>query len=45
VHTPEGAAVVENIDAQKKLVYLRYLKNDQTRRIPVDKFNALYVKK
>ena len=45
VNTPEGAAVVENIDTQKKLVCLRYLKNDQTRRIPVDKFNALYVKK
>ncbi len=45
ISTPEGAAVVENIDPQKKLVWLRYQKNDQTRRIPLDKFNALSVNK
>lgn len=43
--TPEGSAVVESIDTQKKLVWLRYQKNDQTRRLPLDKFNALFVKK
>jgi cell fate regulator YaaT (PSP1 superfamily) len=45
VNTPEGPAVVESIDNQKKLVMLRYLKNDQIRRFPVNKFNALFVKK
>ncbi len=45
VITPEGPAVVESVDAQKKLVWLRYLKTDQTRRFPVNKFNALFVKK
>jgi len=45
ISTPEGAAVVENIDPQKKLIWLRYQKNDQTRRIPLDKFNALSVNK
>lgn len=45
VSTPEGPAVVESIDTQKKLVWLRYQNSDQTRRIPVDKFNALFVKK
>ena len=45
VTTPEGAAVVESIDTQKKLVWLRYLKNDQTRRLPINKFNALFEKK
>ena len=45
VTTPEGPAVVENVDAQKKLVWLRYQQSDQTRRFPADKFNALFVKK
>ncbi len=45
VNTPEGAAVVESVDVQKKFVWLRYLKSDQTRRIPLNKFNALFVKK
>ena len=45
VSTPEGPAMVESIDAQKKLVWLRYQNSDQTRRFPVDKFNALFVKK
>ncbi|MEI8102556.1 MAG: PSP1 domain-containing protein [Chlorobium sp.] len=45
VSTPEGAAVVESVDAQKKLVWLRFQKGDQTRRIPLDKFNAQFVKK
>ncbi len=45
VSTPEGPAVVESIDAIKKQVLLRYQKSDQTRRFPVDKFNALFVKK
>ena len=45
VSTPEGPAMVESIDAQKKLVWLRYQQSDQTRRFPVDKFNALFVKK
>jgi len=45
VNTPEGAAVVENIDAQKKLVWLRYQKGDQIRRFSLDKFNAMFVKK
>ena len=45
VNTPEGAAVIENIDAQKKLVFLRYLQGGQTRRIPVEKFNAMFEKK
>ncbi len=45
VITPEGPAVVESIDAQKQLVWLRYLKSDQTRRLPVGKFNALFAKK
>ena len=45
VLTPEGPAVVESIDAQKKLVCLRYQQSDQIRRVPVDKFNALFVKK
>jgi hypothetical protein len=45
VTTPEGPAVIESIDTQKKMVLLRYLKTDQTRRFPVNKFNALFVKK
>jgi cell fate regulator YaaT (PSP1 superfamily) len=45
ISTPEGSAFVESIDTQKKLVLLRYQKNDQTRRFPLDKFNALFVKK
>jgi len=45
VNTPEGAAVVESVDVQKKLVWLRYLKSEQTRRLPLNKFNALFVKK
>lgn len=45
VNTPEGAAVVEGVDVQKKFVWLRYLKSDQTRRLPLNKFNALFVKK
>lgn len=45
ISTPEGPAVVESIDAQKKLVWLRYLKSDQTRRLPAEKFNAMFVKK
>jgi cell fate regulator YaaT (PSP1 superfamily) len=45
VNTPEGAAVVENIDVQKKLIWLRYLKGDQIRKLSVDNFNALFVKK
>jgi len=45
ISTPEGAAVVESIDTQKKLVWLRFQKNDQTRRFSLDKFNALSVKK
>ena len=45
VNTPEGAAVVESVDSQKKMVFLRYLKNDQTRRLTLDNFNAMFVKK
>jgi cell fate regulator YaaT (PSP1 superfamily) len=45
VSTPEGAAVVESIDSQKKLVWLRFQKNDQKRKYPVDKFFALFAKK
>jgi cell fate regulator YaaT (PSP1 superfamily) len=45
VSTPEGPAMVESFDAQKKLVWLRYQNSDQTRRFPVDKFNTLFVKK
>ncbi|NTV06470.1 MAG: hypothetical protein HGA59_08200 [Chlorobiaceae bacterium] len=45
VNTPEGPAVVESIDVEKKLVLLHYLKSDQIRRFPVSKFNALFVKK
>lgn len=45
VNTPEGAALVENIDVQKKLVYLRYLKSEQTRRLSIDKFNAMFVRR
>ncbi|MEI6756868.1 MAG: PSP1 domain-containing protein [Chlorobium sp.] len=45
VSTPEGPAVVENVDAQKKLIWLRYLKSDQTRRFTADKFNSLFAKK
>ena len=45
VSTPDGPAMVESIDPQKKLVSLRYQISDQTRRFPVDKFNTLFVKK
>jgi cell fate regulator YaaT (PSP1 superfamily) len=45
VSTPEGPAVVESIDAQKKLVWLRYQKSDQRRKFPVEKFFALFAKK
>ncbi|EAT58460.1 PSP1 C-terminal conserved region [Chlorobium ferrooxidans DSM 13031] len=45
VATPEGAAVVESIDAQKKLVWLHYEKSDQKRKYPIEKFNALFIKK
>ncbi len=45
VSTPEGPAMVESFDAQKKLVWLRYQTSDQTRRFTVDKFNTLFVKK
>ncbi len=42
--TPEGQAVVESVDTEKKLVLIRYQKSDQTRRFPIDKFNAIFVK-
>jgi cell fate regulator YaaT (PSP1 superfamily) len=45
VNTPEGPALVESIDVQKKMIWLRYLKSDQTRKLPVNKFNALFAKK
>ena len=45
VNTPEGAAVVDAVDVQKQLVWLRYQKSDQVRRISLDKFNAMFVKK
>ncbi|NTW56033.1 MAG: hypothetical protein HGB20_03175 [Chlorobiaceae bacterium] len=45
VSTPEGPAVVESVDPQKKMVLLRYQKNDQVRRLTADKFNSLFVRK
>jgi len=45
VTTPFGEAVVESIDPQKKLVWLRYVRNDQKRKIPFEKCNILVVKK
>ncbi|NTW10958.1 MAG: hypothetical protein HGA26_06335 [Chlorobiaceae bacterium] len=45
VSTPEGPAVVENVDTQKKVVMLRYQKSDQTRRFSAEKFNSLFVRK
>jgi cell fate regulator YaaT (PSP1 superfamily) len=45
VSTPEGPAVVENIDTQKKMILLRYQKSDQTRRLTLDKFNSLFTRK
>ncbi|TLU83835.1 MAG: hypothetical protein FDX30_06060 [Chlorobium sp.] len=45
VSTPEGPAVVENVDSLKKLVWLRYQKSNQTRRFTAEKFNSLFVKK
>jgi cell fate regulator YaaT (PSP1 superfamily) len=45
VSTPEGPAVVESVDAQKKLVWLRYQKSDQRRKFPVEKFLSMFVKK
>ncbi len=44
VSTPEGTAVVESVDSQKKMVWLRYQKSDQTRRFPLERFNALFAK-
>lgn len=45
VSTPEGPAMVESVDLQKKLVWLRYQKSDQTRRFTAEKFNSLFVRK
>ncbi len=45
VSTPEGPAVVDSVDGQKKLVWLRYLKSDQKRRFSAEKFNSLFAKK
>ncbi len=45
VSTPEGPAVVDSVDAQKKMVWLRYQKSDQVRRLTADKFNSLFVRK
>ncbi|MEI6846528.1 MAG: PSP1 domain-containing protein [Chlorobiaceae bacterium] len=44
VSSSEGAAVVESIDVQKKLIWLRFQKSDQRRKYPVDKFFALFTK-
>ncbi|NTW69041.1 MAG: hypothetical protein HGB23_04245 [Chlorobiaceae bacterium] len=45
VSTPDGTAFVESTDTQKKLVWLRYEKSDQRRKFPIEKFNALFLKK
>jgi cell fate regulator YaaT (PSP1 superfamily) len=45
VSTPEGPAVVENVDTQKKTVWLRYQKSEQARRFTIEKFNSLFIKK
>ncbi|MCF8382381.1 MAG: hypothetical protein K9G39_02125 [Chlorobium sp.] len=45
VSTPSGDAVIESVDMQKKLVLLRYIRNDQKRKIPFDKCRTLFVKK
>jgi len=45
VSTPSGEAVIESVDMQKKLVLLRYIRNDQRRKIPFDKCPTLFVKK
>lgn len=45
VSTPSGEAVIEDVDMQKKLVLLRYIRNDQRRKIPFDKCRTLFVKK
>jgi len=41
ISTPSGEAVVESVDMQKKLVFLRYIRNDQKRRVPFDKFRNM----
>jgi cell fate regulator YaaT (PSP1 superfamily) len=45
VSTPSGEAVVESVDTQKKFVLLRYVRNDQKRKVPFDKCNTLFVRK
>jgi cell fate regulator YaaT (PSP1 superfamily) len=45
VSTPEGPAVVESVDPQRKMIWLRYQQSDQSRRITADKFNSLFVRK
>ncbi|MBM3163154.1 MAG: hypothetical protein FJZ79_07540 [Chlorobi bacterium] len=45
VSTPSGEAVVEEIDQQKKLVLIRYIRNDQKRTIPFDRCRTLLVRK
>uniref|UniRef100_Q3AQR3 PSP1 C-terminal domain-containing protein n=1 Tax=Chlorobium chlorochromatii (strain CaD3) TaxID=340177 RepID=Q3AQR3_CHLCH len=42
--TPDGQAQIAFVDAQKKLVVIRYQHNNQTRRFPLDKFNALFTR-
>ncbi|MCF8215960.1 MAG: hypothetical protein K9I59_04085 [Chlorobium sp.] len=45
VTTSSGEAVVESVDMQKKLVLLRYVRNDQRRRVPFDKCRSLFTSK
>lgn len=45
IATPSGEAVVESVDMQKKLVFLRYISTDQKRRVPFDKFRNMEPKK
>lgn len=42
VSTPDGPAVVESVDAAQEAVTLRYRRNDQTRRVSLERFNAMF---
>jgi cell fate regulator YaaT (PSP1 superfamily) len=45
VTTAEGSAVVESVDTQKKIVWLRYVNGGQKKRLSLEHFNSMFVKK
>lgn len=45
VTTPEGSAVVESIDTQKRIIWLRYVNGGQKKKLTFEHFNAMFIKK